>query len=125
VYDPDPIRPGTCFHIFEGLPVRFPVYFDRINYDFSIPLGRHQGQQAGTGTDIQHAGSAVHFRPCPQYAGVGAYFHGRAVLPDPELLELKKGIGHRHSKGNARTNKMAPERFFSNPKVLIFVKGNM
>ena len=58
------------------------------------PLGQHEGDESGSGTDVQDVRGGGNIGPGSQQYSVGAYLHGTAVVVYGKLLELEIRIRH-------------------------------
>jgi hypothetical protein len=57
-------------------------------------LGQHEGNEPGTGTNIEDTAGMSDVCPGSEEDSVRAYFHGTTIVTDGELLEGKIRIGH-------------------------------
>jgi hypothetical protein len=75
--------------------LRYGIFVDVDGGNQSIrALGQHEGNESGTGADIEYVAGLGYVCPGSQQYAVGANFHGTAVVVYGELLETEKWIGH-------------------------------
>ena len=90
---PDPVGPGRSCNIFQSLLHRGFIHIYSTHRSLAA-LGCHQGDQAGSGSQIQHTPLFRQLCPRPDQHSVGADLHGTTVVTNRKLLEFKIRIRH-------------------------------
>ena len=89
-----PILPRGSLYVFLSLFHGSRIKVNGSNPGIHTPLCQHQGNEAGSRTDVEYAAGMTQVCPCTEKHPVGAYFHGATVVADSELLECKIWIWH-------------------------------
>ena len=82
---------GGGFCILLCLPASIGINVDSVDIRLAA-LCQHQGDQSGSGSDVQYAVTRFRAGPCAEQNAVGSYFHRAFIMTDGKLFELKKGI---------------------------------